>query len=145
MRHTLVQALCTTAAKQLAAADAHARGDPAGVAGIILAIQADRARVLEGSFYPARGTLHPIAAIATASLFSTHLLVTAFSPMDSLTLYAAITRAAAPPAPLHRTELAYFLAVGTHQPTPDPILLGPLLPPSIVVLGRHSILGMNPK
>jgi hypothetical protein len=58
--------------------------------------------------------------------------------MDSLTLYAAVAHAAAPPTPLHRIELAHFLAVGTHQPTPDPILLGPLLPSSLV-FGRHHV------
>jgi hypothetical protein len=54
-------------------------------------------------------------------------------PVELLTLYAAVAHAAAPPAPLHRIEIAYLLAVGTHQPTPDPILLGPLLPSSLML------------
>jgi hypothetical protein len=107
--------------------------------------------VLEGSAPSARGTWRRIAAIATASLFPTHFLVPALSPVELLTLYAAVACAAAPPTPLHRAKLAFFLAVRTHQPTPDPILLGPL--PSLV-RGRHSILlfgnrggevGVNPK
>jgi hypothetical protein len=62
-------------------------------------------------------------------------------PVEFLTLYAAVARAAAPPTPLHRIELTHLLAVGTHQPTPDAILLGPLLPSSLV-FGRHCV---NPK
>jgi hypothetical protein len=82
------------------------------------------------------------ARVATASLFpsGTDILVPSSFPVELLTLYAAVAHAAAPPTPLHRIEVAHFLAVGTHQPTPDPILLGPL--PSSLDVGCHSILGI---
>jgi hypothetical protein len=104
-------------AVHLPAAEAH----PA-VAGIVLVIKADRARVLQGSGITTRGTRR-ITASATATLFPTHVLVSSNFPMGFLTPHAAVVHALAPPATLHRAETTCFLAVGAHQPTPDPTFL----------------------
>jgi hypothetical protein len=98
---SLFQAVIATATKHLPTTEAHTH-----VAGIVLVLQTDRARVSERSVAYARGTWHPVAVIATDALSPTDFLVPSTFPVELLTLYAAVARAAAPPAPLYCTDLA---------------------------------------
>jgi hypothetical protein len=81
----------------------------------------------------------PCTASATPILFPTDFLVSADFPMGFLTLYATVPHALAPPATLHRAETIYFLAVGAHQPTPNPTLLGPLRPSAANSFKGHPL------
>jgi hypothetical protein len=129
--YTTLRTIIALPAVHLPAAVAHRE-----LTGIVLAIQADRARVLQAGVSPTRGT-HRITASATATLFPTDFLVSADFPMGFLTLHAAVVHTLAPPATLHRAKTTCLLAVGAHQPTRNPgTLLGPRLPTSSTLL-RH--------